>query len=140
MFSYYKNCRLEKIEGTLSKSDLEKYFSKEDIAESNCADISDIELKYQANGMLEKVEYKHASKVYGTFGSSGRVFYDEQGRMVYESSYITHGTVYQFYLYHKDEKTPWACICIDSMPYSDSEKDDYEYTYGNRYSIYLFQE
>ncbi len=139
VFSYDKKCRLDKIEGTLSQSDLKNYFSEEEIAEINCADISEIDLNYQENGMLEKVIYQHAPKVYGTTGHAGRVYYDEQGRMVYESSYITHGATEYFYIYHEEEKTPWACICIDSMSYGGSEKDGYEYSYGNRYSIYLFQ-
>lgn len=137
--TYDKSGKLEKIEGSLSQSDIEKYFDKEILTEHNNADKSEIKLSYQENGKLDTVNYQRSPWIYGTTGQTGEIHYDAEGRMIYEDSYITHGTIYKFYLYNDDEINPWACISIDSMPYSESEKDGIKYEYGNYYSIYLFQ-
>lgn len=137
--SYDKSGKLEKIEGRLSQSDIEEYLDKENLTEFKDADRSEIKLSYQDNGNLDTVTYYRSQWVYGTYGDEGEIHYDEEGRMIYEDAYVTHGSFYNYYLYNGDEKKPWACIYLDSMPYSGSEKDGIEYEYGQYYSIYLYQ-
>lgn len=137
--SYDKSGKLEKIEGRLSQSDIKEYLDKETLTEFKDADKSDIKLSYQNNDNLDTITYYRSQWVYGTYGAEGEIHYDEKGRMIYEDAYVTHGSFYNYYLYNSDEKKPWACIYVDSMPYSGSEKDGVEYEYGQYYSIYLYQ-
>jgi hypothetical protein len=137
--SYDQLGKLEKIEGSLSQSDIEEYLDKETLTEFKDADKSEIKLSYQDNGNLDTISYFRSQWVYGTYGSEGELHYDEEGRMIYEDAYVTHGSIYNYYLYNGDEKKPWACIYLDSMPYSRSVKDGIEYEYGQYYSIYLYQ-
>lgn len=54
------------------------------------------------NNKIVKVEYSADSKEYGTYNSSGIVYYDEQERPFYKSYYSTSGTRYTIYLYNAD--------------------------------------
>lgn len=137
--SYDKSGKLEKIEGRLSQSDIEKFLDEKTLTEFKDADKSEIKLSYQDNGNLDTITYYHSQWVYGTYGDEGEIHYDERGRMIYEDAYVTHGSFYNYYLYNGDEKKPWVCIYVDSMPYSGYEKDGIEYEYGQSYSIYLYQ-
>jgi len=137
--SYDKSGKLDKIEGQLSQADIKEYLDKETLTEFKDADKSEINLSYQDNGNLDTITYYRSQWVYGTYDSSGEIKYDESGRMIYEDAYVTHGSFYNYYLYNGDEKKPWACIYVDSMPYSGSEKDGIDYYYGQNYSIYLYQ-
>ncbi|MDF2542841.1 MAG: hypothetical protein K0S47_2559 [Herbinix sp.] len=136
--SYDSSGKLIKIEGDFSKSNIESNIDK-DLKDKNNEVKSDITLCYQQNGKLDTVKYQRSPLVYGTTDQTGEIHYDEAGRILYEDSYITHGTINKFYLYKDDERTPWACISIDSMPYGRSERDGVEFEYGNYYFIYLFQ-
>ncbi len=137
--SFDKSGKLDKIEGRLSQSDIEEYLDKETLTEFKDSDKSEIKLSYQDNGNLDTINYYRSQWVYGTYGDEGEIHYDEEGRMIYEDAYVTHGTFYNYYLYNGDEKKPWACIYVDCMPYSGSKKDGIEYEYGQYYSIYLYQ-
>lgn len=137
--SYDKSGHLGTIEGKLSQSDIEKYLDKEILIEFKDADKSEIKFTYQDNGNLDTITYYRSQWVYGTYGNKGDIHCDEEGRMIYEDAYVTHGSYYNYYLYNGDEKKPWVCINVDSMPYSGSEKDGIEYEYGQCYSIYLYQ-
>jgi hypothetical protein len=139
VFSYDRSDRLKKIAGRLSQTDTEKYLDKDTLTDFKDADKSEIKLSYQDNGNLDTITYFCSQWVYGTYGSDGNIHYDEEGRMIYEDAYVTHGTFYNYYFYNDDEKIPWACIYVDSMPYSGSVKDGIEYDYGQYYSIYLYE-
>lgn len=136
---YDKSGKLKKIECKLSNADVENNYSEESQAEYKGTDKTSIQLSYAKNGKIDTLEYSHNSMIYGTTGSSGEIKYDESGRMIYEDSYVTHGTTYNYYLYHGNEKKPWACIYVDSMPWSGTKKNGIEYEYGNPYSISLYQ-
>jgi hypothetical protein len=137
--SYDKSGKLDKIEGSLSQSDIEEYLDKETLTEFKEADKNEIKLSYQDNGNLDTIAYNRSPWIYGTYGSNGEIHYDAEGRMIYEDAYVTHGSIYNYYLYNGDEKKPWSCIYLDSMPYSGSVKDGIEYDFGQYYSIYLYQ-
>ena len=97
---------------------------------------NEVNLVYQNSGFLGTVDYTRPSTIYGTADSSGKIHYDDKGRMIYIENYITHGTQYTFYLYNGENKRPWVCINLDSMPWGGvTEGVDY----GNKVNAYLFQ-
>lgn len=136
--SYDKSGKLDHIIGNISLTDLQMSCDKETLNEFTNTDESEIKLIYRENGMLDSVVYERAPELYGSFGSAGKIYYDEEGRMIYEETYQTSGAKYRFYLYNDGEREPWASIYIDSMPYSSSSRDGIDYDYGNYYSIYYF--
>lgn len=69
-----------------------------------------IEYQYDRNGMLEEANYCRSSRTQGTTDSSGRIEYDEQGRMICNEYYITHGGHTDIFLYEGDAQRPWACL------------------------------
>ena len=103
-----------------------------------------ISIDYYDTGALETVDYLFSPRFgarrsenqrnRGTTDGSGRIRYDEQGRMVYRSYYVTHGRHYCVYLYEDNTTRPWAIVEFCSMVYSS------EAGYGNDASIYLFLE
>ena len=55
------------------------------------------------NGSVIKVEYSSDSYEYGTYNSSGELYYDSKGRPLYRYYYVTDGSRYSFYLYDKKD-------------------------------------
>ncbi len=139
VFSYDNAGKMNKINGTLSESDIKKYYGDDSYSINIDGGRSKVTLSYQKNGMLDTVNYKRSDNIYGTANFYGEIHFDSKGRMVYESSYITHGTTYNFYIYNGNEKNPCAHIYVDSMVNDESEKNGIKYEYGSYFSIYLFQ-
>jgi len=124
--------RLEKIERRIQPG--------QDLVELKQIDFpTEIQFKYQDNGRIGAVDYTCAPWIYGTTSSSGEIYYDEKGRMVYETAYITHGSQYYFYLYNGGKEMPWACFYQDCGPCDSYELNGVEYQYGDYVSVYLFQ-
>ncbi|WP_310603181.1 hypothetical protein [Anaerosporobacter sp.] len=85
-----------------------------------------IEFNYQKNGNIEKVEYVCSSWTHGTTDPTGRIYYDDKGRMISNDYYVTHGGHVNIFLYEGEEERPWACF--------------YWCSYGNGFEdIYLFE-
>jgi hypothetical protein len=79
------------------------------------ADLSDrlsgsIAFDDRENGNIRTVEYLRDTFTHGTTDSSGKIYYDEAGRMIRNAYYITHGRHNNIFLYEKDSKRPWACL------------------------------
>ncbi len=84
--------------------------------------------KYNYKGdLLDKCEYYYN----GTSGGSGVLAYDDQGRVIYNSTYITHGRVYKYYIYEGDSRRPKSIITYDSFGASGGEIEDTRYTIGS---------
>lgn len=137
--SYDKSGNINKIDGTLSQSDIKKYFGDYSSLKNSDKGQSKVKISYQKNGFPDTISYQRSSNIYGTTSSSGEIYYDTNGRIIYEDSYITHGNVYKFYIYNGREKTPWIYIYLDLLPNSESEMNGIKYVYGDYFSIYLFQ-
>ncbi len=68
---------------------------------------------YRDDGTLYHKEYYHYPKFYGTTGYTQSGDYDEQGRLAYKYSYITHGAIDEYYLYEGNSMEPAYCLLLD---------------------------
>ena len=50
------------------------------------------------------------SNTHGTWDSSGHAVYDNKGRLVYRSHYVTSGCYSYAWFYEGDARRPWACV------------------------------
>lgn len=92
---------------------------------------------YRENGSPLKLSYWHSGITgSGTWDSSGRIYYDELGRVAYNSYYVTHGGHYRYYLYENEEEQPWMILEFCSMPYSGDEAG---WNYGHEVQAFLFE-
>lgn len=100
--------RITAIQEELLEEDVEEGWRswEEDIDYSG-----QIEIKYRDDGTVSGVEYFRPYYRYGTSDSSGVIEYDEQGRMLANEYYITHGSDINIYLYEEDSDMPWCMIC-----------------------------
>jgi len=95
---------------------------------------SEITLEYRDNDKLKELNYNFFGDNHGTADQSGKIYYDELGRITYRSYYMTHGDHTCIYLYAGESKRPWACIEWCGMSQSGIDNIDY----NNGLSIYLF--
>lgn len=68
---------------------------------------------YRSDGTLAYKEYHHHPLAFGTWMQSVRSWYDPLERLVYRSSYITHGSVEYFYIYENDGDRPGYLLVLD---------------------------
>ena len=89
------------------------------------------------NGKLLKVEYSSDSEEYGTYNSSGTLYYDSNERPFYKSYYVTSGSKYMFYLY--DEKGKLTQIYdFGGMAYKGLEENP-DIEIGVDFKTYIFE-
>lgn len=82
--------------------------------EEPCRDrVIEITYFYRDDGTLEKKEGFYNAWIFGTVGCSERCFYDAQGRLIYSSAYITHGSLDNYYIYQGDGARPDYGIMLD---------------------------
>ena len=82
--------------------------------EEPCRDrVIEITYFYRDDGTLEKKEGFYNAWIFGTVGCSERCFYDAQGRLIYSSAYITHGSLDYYYIYEGENAAPAYCLCLD---------------------------
>lgn len=67
-----------------------------------------MEFSYYEDGTIKNVDYIRSSYTHGTTDSSGYIYYDEKGRMIYNDYYITHGGDSSILLYEDDSTMPWC--------------------------------
>lgn len=127
VFNYNDNDEVVQINGLLTDN--------ESLSENHTFSM---DFNYGENHLLNSITYSRSTRVYGTSDSIGDVLYDDEGRMVYNDFYVTHGSMYCFYFYKSNEIRPWAIITLDSMPYNGWEEDGIVYMYGNYINTYLF--
>ena len=68
---------------------------------------------YRDDSTLFYRDYRHDPYLFSTTLSTLRSFYDEEGRVIYESGYITHGKLEYYYIYDDKREIPMYCLCID---------------------------
>lgn len=71
---------------------------------------------YRDDGTLFYREYHHNPRIFYTTLSNLDSFFDESGRVVYESGYITHGRLERYYIYEEDGDKPVYGIFLDYNP------------------------
>lgn len=79
-----------------------------DDEEKGREDSGQAEFRYDHKGGVKEAVYQRSSWTQGTTDSSGMIEYDEQGRMIYNSYYITHGGHKDLFVYEEGAARPWA--------------------------------
>jgi len=100
-----------------------------------------LQLAYQYNGKLSTARYSDNAYIFHQNPSGGRdIFYDSEGRMVYESaSYVASGDQYCYYFYQGGGKQPWACVWYGGQWWSDEEQAGIDCAYGIYLNVTIFQ-
>lgn len=73
-----------------------------------------IDYEYYENGNLKNRLYWHNGYVFGSWGTTWNSCFDELGRIVYEDTYITHGSLDTYYIYTDDTDQPAYILDIDN--------------------------
>lgn len=68
---------------------------------------------YRDDGSLFYRDYAHNSRKFFTSGQSRDSYYDELERPVYETEYITHGTLQYYYIYDDEGREPAYTLLLD---------------------------
>jgi len=133
--SYDAEGHLQEIDGTIQPDEGDPHPPGDNPSDFPTA----IKLIYQENGELSVVHYNRDEYIYGTNASSGEIYYDTAGRMVYETAYLTSGAQYNYYVYKGDERQPWICIRFGGMWYGGEKKYGVDCEYGIPLTVYMFQ-
>lgn len=133
-FNYDVNDRLIDIIGTLNN---EVYYGEENQSETYDSRLN-IKIQYSRKDCIDNIQYSKPALIYGSYDSIGEVLYDDRGRMIYNSYYVTHGSIEQFYFYRKNEVNPFICIKFDSMPQKGEVIDGVTFMYGNYTEVYIY--
>ncbi len=89
-----------------------------DEEESVIEEALSLNFTYDENGTLRKREYVHNTHFFATTFQSMKTWYDENGRPIYTYSYITHGSLEDFYIYKEDQETPAYVLRLDNQYYA----------------------
>ena len=102
---YNTDGRLQAIQEELQEEDIEREWGwwDDDIDYSG-----QIAFEYDTDGTIRHAEYVRSSYTHGTTDSSGTIDYDENGRMIENDYYITHGGHTDIFLYEGDSTMPFC--------------------------------
>lgn len=104
---YGEDGRFEALQEIMLEEDIERGWGWWD----ETVDYSgQIKFNYRDNGKVESVEYFRSSYSHGTYDSSGELYYDDDGRMISNEHYVTHGHHINILLYEEGVDRPWACL------------------------------
>lgn len=119
------------IEGTTGSEDLEEYREETTFNENGQIthygsfgivpwlenpepeSILSIDYQYYDNGELSRRYYVHNGFVFGTTGTTWDSYFDEDGRIVYEHLYITHGSLDTYYIYMTESSQADYVLMLD---------------------------
>lgn len=81
--------------------------------------VYSIDYTYDENGVLRHRTFGRNSMIFGSTNPGQDEYYDEQGRLIYEWGYITHGHTETYYIYEGDNRTPSHYLYLDfCAPYA----------------------
>lgn len=83
------------------------------VSDDELMTILAIDWIYRDDGTLYRKNYNHNSFIFSTSCSYIKSRYDEAGRLAYEDSYITHGSVDDYYIYQDNGKKPAYYLRLD---------------------------
>lgn len=86
-------------------------YSEEDTPE--VSQLLWIDYTYYDNGNLKYRYYWHNSMVFSSTCATQRSYFDEQGRLLYEYEYLTHGNWDEYYIYLDGDEIPEYCLALD---------------------------
>lgn len=75
--------------------------------------VLELEYEYHNNGNLKYRHYYHNPWIFGTWYTTWDSYFDELGRVEYESAYITHGSLEYFYIYEDEDEKPEYVLVLD---------------------------
>lgn len=133
-FSYDQENRLKGIKGSFVNEDFYDNNNQGESYES----MLNVEIHYLIGSDIDYIKYSTPALMYGSYDSTGELYYDEFGRMIYNSHYVTHGSIEQFYFYRENEINPFICIKFDSMPQKSEVIEGVTFMYGNYTEIYMY--
>lgn len=106
-----------RIDYYVSKGEIE--FSKDMPEEIK---VLEIDYVYRDDSTLERRDYNHYSRIFGTTYSSVDSYFDEKERLIYEYAYITYGCLEYFYIYTDETAKPAYCLRLDTVGWGGLEE------------------
>lgn len=88
-------------------------FSSECTLDGEPEGVYNVSYEYAPSGQLLHRSFGRNHKFFETTGSSVESFFDDEGRLLYERSYITHGSLDFYCLYAEGQKEPAFCLYLD---------------------------
>ena len=129
IFLYAEGNQLETIKENLTEGEMQARLTSR--KESNKYLPGEIKFTYKDDTLLN-VDYYYSPSGFATTDFSGKIFYDEKGRMLINEYYITHGSHINIFLYEENEQRPWACLywcsfsnCFESVYVYNKPKELY---------------
>lgn len=97
---------------------LPDYFLSQGFLEESSTDMEpekliEINYVYRDDGTLFYRSYNHNPSVFGTTRCVLNSYYDENGRVIFERGYTTHGHLEDYYIYEAEEDTPAYLLELD---------------------------
>ena len=89
------------------------------------------------DGSIVKVEYDSDAYEYGTYNSSGELYFDDKERPLYRLYYVTSGSRFCYYLYNDNDELV-QIFDFGGMPYKGLEENP-EIAIGVDLSTYIFE-
>lgn len=98
--------------------DMEHFVSKgvvESAEDAQPSSLIEIDWTYRDDETLQKKEYRHNARVFGTYRSSANYYYGKDERLLYQKYDITQGSGDVYYIYREDEILPEFYLHIDHV-------------------------
>jgi|LGVF01.2.fsa_nt_gb hypothetical protein len=134
IFSYDQSNRLTDITGSLVNED----FYENKIQGEPYESMLNVEIDYDIGYDIDNIHYSTPALIYGSYDSIGELYYDNLGRMIYNSYYVTSGSIERFYFYRGRDNKPFICLLFDSMPRKGEVIDEVTFMYGNYIEMYMY--
>ena len=77
--------------------------------------LVEIKFTYREDGTLERKDCWYNPLLFETIRSDEINFYDDDERLAYVDSYITHGFLEDYYIYDGSNREPSYCLTVDHM-------------------------
>ena len=127
--------RGEEIFDTLYSLDGEKYFYT-DVIKPNL-EYQEKEYIRDSDGNIVKVKYTCDAEKYGTFNSSGELYLDSAGRVIFRGYYTTSADRFTYYLYNDSDELI-KIFDFGGMPYKGLEENP-DIAIGVDMTTYIFE-
>lgn len=94
-----------------------KHFASKGIVKSaedgKASSLVEIDWTYRNDETLQRKEYQHNSRVFGTYRSSAEYYYGEDEKLLYQKFKTDYGNGEVYYIYGEDELVPECYLHID---------------------------
>lgn len=87
-----------------------------DPSETKPRELINVQFVYRGDGTLQSREFSCNPLCFATSGCYSFSAFDEQERLVFTRTYITHGSIEEYYIYEDDGSTPAYRLSLDENP------------------------